>query len=455
MARWCDNRRRAPTPICVTSWLWATSTCPSSESDPIFSTLTSRGLELPAHKSAVGGSSLDGHKHYDQVAFFPGETSEFAERVDVFDFDNAVFADLFAERPLEAVSRLRALPPLRPPSSVGPVHDLSPGLSSPVRAIPTDSGEEPEAASALCLSGGGYRAMLFHLGVLWRLREAGWLAAARPRLERLRRLDHRRGPRARAGTTTSRTAVVAPRAARPRAGRNRRLDRGRSRARCCRARSRTRWRGAYREHLFGDAVLRRPARRAPRVRDQRDQRRSRARWRASRAPYVEDWRVGWLPDPDIPLADRGGLLVGVPAGAVAAPAATDGARWVDREGNDLATPEHRDGARALGRRRLRQPRPGDRLEALPHPDRLRRRRPHGRRAAPEGDWPRHMVRVLRVIDNQVRALRKQPGDRGAAQRRARRRVRGHPQRHRRLRPGRGAAGAARADATSSRRCTRA
>src|SRR5689334_4845422 len=29
--------------------------------------------------------------------------------------------------------------------------------------------------TALCLSGGGYRAMLFHLGVLWRLNEGGYL----------------------------------------------------------------------------------------------------------------------------------------------------------------------------------------------------------------------------------------------------------------------------------------
>jgi predicted acylesterase/phospholipase RssA len=29
---------------------------------------------------------------------------------------------------------------------------------------------------ALCLSGGGYRAMLFHLGALWRLNELGYLA---------------------------------------------------------------------------------------------------------------------------------------------------------------------------------------------------------------------------------------------------------------------------------------
>src|SRR5438874_1324595 len=28
---------------------------------------------------------------------------------------------------------------------------------------------------ALCLSGGGYRAMLFHAGTLWRLNELGWL----------------------------------------------------------------------------------------------------------------------------------------------------------------------------------------------------------------------------------------------------------------------------------------
>jgi endonuclease/exonuclease/phosphatase family metal-dependent hydrolase len=102
VARWCDRRRLSPNAYLRDIVALGDFNLPElSESDPIFSTLTSRGLELPAHKSAVGGSSLDGHKHYDQVAFFPGETSEFAERVDVFDFDNAVFADLFAERPLK------------------------------------------------------------------------------------------------------------------------------------------------------------------------------------------------------------------------------------------------------------------------------------------------------------------------------------------------------------------
>lgn len=38
-----------------------------------------------------------------------------------------------------------------------------------------------EEGIALCLSGGGYRAMLFHLGAIWRLNDAGYL----PRLDRV------------------------------------------------------------------------------------------------------------------------------------------------------------------------------------------------------------------------------------------------------------------------------
>ena len=38
------------------------------------------------------------------------------------------------------------------------------------------SGEKPEAGIVLCLSGGGYRAMMFHAGCLWRLNDAGMLA---------------------------------------------------------------------------------------------------------------------------------------------------------------------------------------------------------------------------------------------------------------------------------------
>src|SRR5438093_8951255 len=47
--------------------------------------------------------------------------------------------------------------------------------TSPVRAIPTDEDAAPRPGIALCLSGGGYRAMLFHLGALWRLNELATL----------------------------------------------------------------------------------------------------------------------------------------------------------------------------------------------------------------------------------------------------------------------------------------
>ena len=50
----------------------------------------------------------------------------------------------------------------------------------PVRPEPAaDAGGDHDSATAgiaLCLSGGGYRAMLFHAGALWRLNEAGYLS---------------------------------------------------------------------------------------------------------------------------------------------------------------------------------------------------------------------------------------------------------------------------------------
>lgn len=46
----------------------------------------------------------------------------------------------------------------------------------PVRFLPQDPPPRTvQPGAALCLSGGGYRAMVFHLGALWRLNEAGYL----------------------------------------------------------------------------------------------------------------------------------------------------------------------------------------------------------------------------------------------------------------------------------------
>ena len=52
---------------------------------------------------------------------------------------------------------------------------------SPVEAVDTGKPERVEPGVALCLSGGGYRAMLFHLGAIWRLNELGRL----PTLDRV------------------------------------------------------------------------------------------------------------------------------------------------------------------------------------------------------------------------------------------------------------------------------
>ena len=53
---------------------------------------------------------------------------------------------------------------------------------SPELPLTTEAGEgKLEDLLALCLSGGGYRAMLFHLGTIWYLNDAGFL----PKLDRL------------------------------------------------------------------------------------------------------------------------------------------------------------------------------------------------------------------------------------------------------------------------------
>jgi len=62
---------------------------------------------------------------------------------------------------------------------VDPSHEHAPAgdVSAPVRRIPGDPQvDAPEAGIALCLSGGGYRAMLFHVGALRRLNELGYLS---------------------------------------------------------------------------------------------------------------------------------------------------------------------------------------------------------------------------------------------------------------------------------------
>src|SRR5215475_2295356 len=73
----------------------------------------------------------------------------------------------------------------RGPSVMLNGHEHATDASAPVQITdtgsPFDGASNPEPGIALCLSGGGYRAMLFHLGALWRLNEWGYL----PKLSRI------------------------------------------------------------------------------------------------------------------------------------------------------------------------------------------------------------------------------------------------------------------------------
>lgn len=70
------------------------------------------------------------------------------------------------------------------PSSVGVAK------GSPVTNVDGEKTEQAESGVALCLSGGGYRAMLFHAGAVLRLNEDGLLK----RLERVSSVPAVRSP---------------------------------------------------------------------------------------------------------------------------------------------------------------------------------------------------------------------------------------------------------------------
>ncbi len=289
------------------------------------------------------------------------------------------------------------------------------------RGSPANVTEDPAArvlvedGAALCLSGGGYRAMLFHLGVLWRLYEIGLLRD-------LKRISSVSGGSITAGVLAlawSRLSfdaarllddfvpnVVSP--VRALAGRT--LDRnailggiflpgtiGDHVA------------AAYDEHLFRGATLQAlpddAGGAAPRFVINATSVQSGALWRFSR-PFMGDWRVGRVERPNLRLA----LAVAAssafppvlsPLEIPLAPAQvkpdpssdlnrepytsravlTDGGVY-DNLGLETVWKRYRTVFVSDGGGQMAP-------EAEPH-----------------SDWARHAHRVLNLVDNQVRALRK-------------------------------------------------
>ncbi len=192
--------------------------------------------------------------------------------------------------------------------------------SSPVQ---NPEPEKLEDGIALCLSGGGYRAMLFHVGAIWRLNELGYL----PKLDRVSSVS---GGSITAGTLGlnwpklqfgERRRRVQPRRAVRRSAARARVDddrqglglRGHPRPRDDLRQGRRR---------VPQAPLRRrdaagPSRDGPRFVINATNVQTGALWRFSK-PYMADYRVGMVRNPTVGLADRRRRLVGVPADPLAA-----------------------------------------------------------------------------------------------------------------------------------------
>ena len=66
--------------------------------DRIFDALVSPGLQTPPHSSQIA-SAIASDNQFDQIAFFPGPTAQrFTGQCNVFDFDGALFQDLWTSR---------------------------------------------------------------------------------------------------------------------------------------------------------------------------------------------------------------------------------------------------------------------------------------------------------------------------------------------------------------------
>ncbi len=98
VGRWADLRRQSANAYTADIIALGDFNMPRAEpGDPIFEALTKRGLRLPDHSSQIG-SSIASDNHYDQMAFFPGRTQQDFVQMGVFDFDGALFAELFNTR---------------------------------------------------------------------------------------------------------------------------------------------------------------------------------------------------------------------------------------------------------------------------------------------------------------------------------------------------------------------
>src|SRR5262245_10355476 len=283
--------------------------------------------------------------------------------------------------------------------------------ASPVRSIPTDLPDElPEAGLALCLSGGGYRAMLFHVGALWRLNELGYLS-------RLARISSVSGGSITAGVLAKNWGQLNFDGSG--------VGQGFGEAVCEPVRKLAghtidlwaiwlgiflpgpvgdRYVGLLKRHAFGDTSLQ-ALPESPRFVINATNLQSAVLWRFSK-PYMRDYRVGEVKTPAVELARAVAASGAFPPFLSPVTLKLEASAYTPQNGLDLQQ------APFTTRVRLSD---GGVYDNLGLETAWKRYQTilisdgggHiGAKPAPKLDWLRQSKRVLDVIDSQVRALRK-------------------------------------------------
>jgi NTE family protein len=293
--------------------------------------------------------------------------------------------------------------------------EIDPQRIAPVRRVPTDPPEDaPEEGTALCLSGGGYRAMLFHLGALWRLNEVG-------RLRNLAQVSSVSGGSIAAAVlglkwdgldfdgrdVARRFEAEVVDSIRRLAGRTLDWKAALSGMLIPGSTINARLASAYRRHLFGKATLQDlpDPEKAPLFVLNATNLQSGALWRFSR-PSMADWMVGEVQAPEISLSVAVAASSAFPPVLSPAELSLPESAFEPASGQELQGPPYTtrvvlaDGgvydnlgleSAWKGCKTVLISDGGGHIPPQPRPRR---------------DWGLQAVRVLKVVDNQVRDLRK-------------------------------------------------
>ena len=282
-------------------------------------------------------------------------------------------------------------------------------LHSPVEEIQAKQPERgPQEGIALCLSGGGYRAMLFHVGSLWRLNQAGLL----PKLDRISSVSGGSITAAVLGMNWSNLDFDSKGVARKfeenlvkpvRTLADHTIDLN-SVLRGIFGSVAHQVANAYRKYLFGHKTLQ-DLPDKPRFVLNSTNVQSKVLWRFSK-PYMRDYRVGEVQHPTVELAVAVGASSAFPPFLSPVELDLKESDYTPNTGTDLQRPPFTTQVVLTD---------GGVYDNLGLETAWKRYKTvlvsdaggvYGAEKDPKRDWLNHTKRVMDLIDNQVRALRK-------------------------------------------------